>query len=324
MTSNNIYNKNINPSTAPPSDDNIVFYDGMSDEELDVLLKATLAEDSATSEQKKLSAATSASDSSTTTSADHQSQKDQRHGHRPNSAVNDLAEVTADAQDPASATTDTTLDLDFEVGEFPDFQSLATPYASTPAASLDLEEHFFDFKEDISVLDDHLLKDSELSNTPPAKAKEANDKPSKVPNKIVASKDTDSKLSAPSTVDVNESPDTKQEPDHTAPSPFSESPEIQQVSQQIASDLLQLKTHMHLLTLQFHELGNLSSRLMSQLRQLQSGSADDFSITYEQMHELRRQLVTTKQQAGTMPSLLDLVEEALESELFVAQTRKKR
>ncbi|MDO5769391.1 MAG: hypothetical protein Q4P13_07795, partial [Psychrobacter sp.] len=103
-----------------------------------------------------------------------------------------------------------------------------------------------------------------------------------------------------------------------------DSVELQHISDQVNSEMLQLKTHLHLITLQFHELGNISARLMKHLRALQSDSSDDFSITYEQMLEVRSHLVAAKQQAGEMPSLLDLAEEALESEMYVAQLRKKR
>lgn len=106
--------------------------------------------------------------------------------------------------------------------------------------------------------------------------------------------------------------------------PRVEIPDTQQLSEQVSADLQLFKVQLHQLTLQFHELGNLSSRLMQQLRQLQSHSTEDFSITYEQMLELRSHLVDTKKQASDLPSLLDVAEEALESDMFVAQTRKKR
>ena len=106
--------------------------------------------------------------------------------------------------------------------------------------------------------------------------------------------------------------------------PRVETPDTQQLSEQVSADLQSFKAQLHQLTLQFHELGNLSSRLMQQLRYLQSNSTEDFSVTYEQMLELRSHLVTTKKQASDLPSLLDVAEEALESDMFVAQTRKKR
>ena len=106
--------------------------------------------------------------------------------------------------------------------------------------------------------------------------------------------------------------------------PRVEIPDTQQLSEQVSADLQSFKAQLHQLTLQFHELGNLSSRLMQQLRYLQSNSTEDFSVTYEQMLELRSHLVTTKKQASDLPSLLDVAEEALESDMFVAQTRKKR
>ena len=96
------------------------------------------------------------------------------------------------------------------------------------------------------------------------------------------------------------------------------------LSEQISADMHSFKTQLHQLTLQFHELGTLSSRLVQQLRHLQSHSTEDFSVTYEQMLELRSHLVDTKKQASDLPSLLDVAEEALESDMYVAQTRKKR
>lgn len=104
------------------------------------------------------------------------------------------------------------------------------------------------------------------------------------------------------------------------------SPDIdtQKLSEQISADMHSFKTQLHQLTLQFHELGTLSSRLVQQLRHLQSNSTEDFSVTYEQMLELRSHLVDTKKQASDLPSLLDVAEEALESDMYVAQTRKKR
>jgi hypothetical protein len=104
----------------------------------------------------------------------------------------------------------------------------------------------------------------------------------------------------------------------------SEVPNTQPLSEQVSADMQSFKSQLHQLTLQFHELGTLSSRLMQQLRHLQSDSTDDFSVTYEQMLELRSHLVATKKQASNLPSLLDVAEEALESEMYVAQTRKNR
>lgn len=104
----------------------------------------------------------------------------------------------------------------------------------------------------------------------------------------------------------------------------SEVPNTQQLSKQVSADMQSFKSQLHQITLQFHELGTLSSRLMQQLRHLQSDSNDDFSVTYEQMLELRSHLVATKKQASDLPSLLDVAEEALESEMYVAQTRKNR
>lgn len=132
----------------------------------------------------------------------------------------------------------------------------------------------------------------------------------------------------PSTLIDNETGGTRGDKEEAepvkTPMALSDSAELQHISEQVSSEMLQLKTHLHLLTLQFHELGNISARLMKHLRSLQSDCVDDFSITYEQMLELRSHLVATKQQAGTMPSLLDLAEEALESEMYVAQLRNKR
>lgn len=96
------------------------------------------------------------------------------------------------------------------------------------------------------------------------------------------------------------------------------------LSEQVSADMHSFKTQLHQLTLQFHELGTLSSRLVQQLRHLQSNSTEDFSVTYEQMLELRSHLVATKKQASDLPSLLDVAEEALESDMYLAQTRKKR
>jgi len=104
------------------------------------------------------------------------------------------------------------------------------------------------------------------------------------------------------------------------------SPDIdtQTLSEQVSADMHSFKTQLHQLTLQLHELGTLSSRLVQQLRHLQSHSTEDFSVTYEQMLELRSHLVATKKQASDLPSLLDVAEEALESDMYLAQTRKKR
>ncbi|CAM4006622.1 hypothetical protein PSAR109036_04095 [Psychrobacter arenosus] len=100
--------------------------------------------------------------------------------------------------------------------------------------------------------------------------------------------------------------------------------DTQTLSEQVSADMHSFKTQLHHLTLQFHELSTLSSRLVQQLRHLQSNSTEDFSVTYEQMLELRSHLVDTKKQASDLPSLLDVAEEALESDMYVAQTRKKR
>lgn len=100
--------------------------------------------------------------------------------------------------------------------------------------------------------------------------------------------------------------------------------DTQTLSEQISADMHSFKTQLHQLTLQFHELGTLSSRLVQQLRHLQSHSTEDFSVTYEQMLELRSHLVATKKHASDLPSLLDVAEEALESDMYLAQTRKKR
>jgi|26BtaG_2_1085354.scaffolds.fasta_scaffold06010_3 hypothetical protein len=120
--------------------------------------------------------------------------------------------------------------------------------------------------------------------------------------------------------------DTKLEQQTEQQAPPVASPDIdtQKLSEQISADMHSFKTQLHQLTLQFHELGTLSSQLVQQLRHLQSNSTEDFSVTYEQMLELRSHLVDTKKQASDLPSLLDVAEEALESDMYVAQTRKKR
>lgn len=103
--------------------------------------------------------------------------------------------------------------------------------------------------------------------------------------------------------------------------PLTQSSALKQTVSLIELEMQQLQALCHQMMPQFDQLSNLSANLIKHLRQLQRDSSDDFSISYEQIHDLRKQIVAARQQATLLPSLLDIADEALESELYIAETR---
>ncbi|MFW2178203.1 MULTISPECIES: hypothetical protein [unclassified Moraxella] len=93
--------------------------------------------------------------------------------------------------------------------------------------------------------------------------------------------------------------------------------EANTIKQQIAI----LQSQIHEMTGQFFSANEASAKLISQVRELQLANPTDFVMTYEQTQELRTKLVTARKQFLELTSLLDLVEEALESESYTKLTR---
>ena len=355
------------PTTSVMKSDYIVFYDGMSDEELDMLLKASLDEDELEAVLPSSLAVDSGKGDNDYFSASSLSTEDLS----PQSLSNDGLSTEGLISDPLSDANSTELPLKVEAEAEVEAEVEAEAMALTDAKMLtssveEIPEDYFQFDEEhlednhnrnriaptktinSSVADsaakldslDRSLDHRSLHHNVGQSLGLDNDVPSferldidtqplsPTPQALqtVNSTETDK---ATGTNHLTSILDTPVEQPDIAPLPtatlrLNDSAELQQTSQQVTSDILQLKSHLHLLTLQFHELSNVTARVMNALRQLQSGCKDDFSVTYEQMQELRSQLVSSKQQAGQLPSLLDLVEEALESEMYVAQMRQKR
>lgn len=337
-------------ATSVVKSDDIVFYDGMSDEELDMLLKASLDEEEleavlpssmAVASGKEdhdyfsassLNIESVSTDSLSTDGLINDSLSD---ANLTEPSIKAEAEVMAltDAEMPASSMEEIPEDyFQFDEEDLEDNRNRIAP--TTPinssladsAAKLDSLDRSLDHRSLHHNVDKSLGLDNDVSflerldvdTQPLSPAPQALETvTSTVTDKATGTNNLASIVNTPI-----EQPDITPLP--TASLRLNDSAELQQTSQQVTSDILQLKSHLHLLTLQFHELSNVTARVMKELRQLQSGCLDDFSVTYEQMQELRSQLVSSKQQAGQLPSLLDLVEEALESEMYVAQMRQKR
>ncbi len=100
------------------------------------------------------------------------------------------------------------------------------------------------------------------------------------------------------------------------------SQELLDLSENINQQIRTLKSALKHITDVFGEFSDMSADMIANTRQLQHNSKDDFSISYEQMHELRSQIISTRKHIGDLPSMLDLVEEAMESDLYVAETRR--
>lgn len=92
---------------------------------------------------------------------------------------------------------------------------------------------------------------------------------------------------------------------------------IQNVKQQIST----LQSQLHELSGQFFLANETSAKLISQVRELQLDDKTSYQATYEQAHELRTKIITSRKQFMELTSLLDLVEEALAGDVYNKQTK---
>ncbi len=107
-----------------------------------------------------------------------------------------------------------------------------------------------------------------------------------------------------------------QEPDYLK---YSES--LQNSVAHIQTQIKALKMQLRIIKDTLYDLTDTSAEMISQTRNLQKHCKDDFSVSYEQMHQLREQIIQTRKDIGDLPSKLDLVEEAMETDLYAAETR---
>lgn len=351
---NTLTDSQVDYSTNPPStvthhsatsvvkSDDIVFYDGMSDEELDMLLKASLDEEELEAVLPSSMAVSSGKEdhdyiSASSLNTDGLINDPLSDANSTEPSIKAEAEVmtSTDAEMPASSMEEIPEDYfqfdeeHLENNHNHNDVALTTPINSSltdSAAKLDSLDRSLDHRSLHHNVDKSLGLDNDASSLERLDGVTQPLSPDPQTLETVTSTETDKATGTDNLTSIVDTPINQPDitPVPTASLRLNDSAELQQTSQQVTSDILQLKSHLHLLTLQFHELSNVTARVMKELRQLQSGCLDDFSVTYEQMQELRSQLVSSKQQAGQLPSLLDLVEEALESEMYVAQMRQKR
>ncbi len=100
-----------------------------------------------------------------------------------------------------------------------------------------------------------------------------------------------------------------------------ESHELQDAVDHIQGQIKIIKKQLRAIKDNLYDLTDASADMISQTRHLQKRCKDDFSVSYEQMHQLREQIIQTRKDIGDLPSKLDLVEEAMETDLYTAETR---
>ena len=86
----------------------------------------------------------------------------------------------------------------------------------------------------------------------------------------------------------------------------------------------EFRQQMKLLANQADEFYAISSSLIAKIRDLQNQGDDDFSITYEQVYQLRGCMMATKRAFNEIPNFFDVAEQAWENDLYTAQMRQKK
>ena len=94
--------------------------------------------------------------------------------------------------------------------------------------------------------------------------------------------------------------------------------------EEVNQDFSEFRQQMKLLANQADEFYAISSSLIAKIRNLQNQGDDDFSITYEQVYQLRGCMMATKRAFNEIPNFFDVAEQAWENDLYTAQMRQKK
>lgn len=89
--------------------------------------------------------------------------------------------------------------------------------------------------------------------------------------------------------------------------------------EKIQTDIDELKRKLHAMSTEYYNAATDSATLIGQLRELESGTADDFTGTYTQARELRKILIDARKLFTELPITIDMLEEALETDLYAAK-----
>ena len=91
--------------------------------------------------------------------------------------------------------------------------------------------------------------------------------------------------------------------------------------EKILSAIDELKRKLHGMNSDFYNAATESAALISEVRELEVSSSDaqDFTATYTQSRELRKNLVESRKAFNVLASAIDELEEALESDLYAVQ-----